>query len=464
MSDDGRLRIIGLDIKNYRKVKAFSARFDQDESVIRIGGENANGKTSVIDALYNAIVRPQRTVTNPVHQGEDECVIRALVGRNADEVEYRVIRKYSAGGGTRLDVYGKDGAIFSKGTEVLKDLIVDVAVDPVQFMQMDPRDQRNLLAKLIGLDLAPFDSEIERCKEQVKQLESHQQRLQAQAEAMPWFDDAPSQEVSAADLSQQLQEAAAHNSQRAQLQASASACESAVNTALALVTNHEQAAGRIEAEIRRLQDDLKRTQDQLTQARLGVAGAEKARDDANRDLATFQPVDTTAISAQFAQVEDTNRKVRANAARLAAAEQWKQAEQELGEASESKKIAELKKKQALASANFPVDGLEFDSSQVLFNGQPFSQASHAEQIRVALSIGLSMKGKLAPIFIRDASTLDAASMTAIEEIAKEHGAQVFAEIVANKTEDGGWDEDCAFYIVDGELEQLESDQKELALQ
>ncbi len=56
---------------------------------------------------------------------------------------------------------------------------------------------------------------------------------------------------------------------------------------------------------------------------------------------------------------------------------------------------------------------------------------------------------VAPILIKDASTIDKKMLRAIADLAKEYGAQVFAEVIANKEEDGSYDRECSFIIEEG---------------
>ena len=75
-------------------------------------------------------------------------------------------------------------------------------------------------------------------------------------------------------------------------------------------------------------------------------------------------------------------------------------------------------------------------------------SSHAEQVRISLAIALAQRGQLAPILIRDASTLDKKTLALIHAEAVKAGAQVFAEVITNKDGDG-YDAECSFTIEDG---------------
>ena len=92
------------------------------------------------------------------------------------------------------------------------------------------------------------------------------------------------------------------------------------------------------------------------------------------------------------------------------------------------------KADALAAAEFPVEGLAFDESGVLYGGVPFSQASSAEQIRVSLAMAMATSPKLRVIRILDGSLLDAENLALIEGMARDNDYQVWIERVGNADE------------------------------
>lgn len=114
----------------------------------------------------------------------------------------------------------------------------------------------------------------------------------------------------------------------------------------------------------------------------------------------------------------------------------------------TQRLTELgeQKAQALADAKFPVDGLTFDDTGVLYRGVPLSQASSAEQIRVSLAMGMALNPRLRVLMIKDGSLLDEDSMAAIREQVTEGGYQLWLERVGDA--DQG-----AVIIEDGQVTQ-----------
>ena len=131
----------------------------------------------------------------------------------------------------------------------------------------------------------------------------------------------------------------------------------------------------------------------------------------------------------MAQVEETNRKIR-NAATYKATEQSlksKQAEaQELTVQMES---IDKQKQDALAQAEYPIDGLAFDDTGVTYNCIPFRQCSSAERLKVSMAMAMAMNPKLRVIRIMDGSLLDRDNMELIHGMAVEQDYQVWVETV-----------------------------------
>ena len=83
----------------------------------------------------------------------------------------------------------------------------------------------------------------------------------------------------------------------------------------------------------------------------------------------------------------------------------------------------------IKEAKLPIDGLTIESSQLMFDGVPFEQASDAEQLRISAAIAMAGDHKLRVIRIRDGSLLDKGSLALLEEMAKKNDYQIWIEQV-----------------------------------
>jgi hypothetical protein len=97
--------------------------------------------------------------------------------------------------------------------------------------------------------------------------------------------------------------------------------------------------------------------------------------------------------------------------------------------------AEAREK-ALAAAEMPVPGLSFatiaDELVVTFNGEPFEQASSAEQLRVSTAIAMAANPKLRVLRIKDGSLLDKNSLAILSQTATDNDFQIWGEFVGEE--------------------------------
>jgi hypothetical protein len=101
----------------------------------------------------------------------------------------------------------------------------------------------------------------------------------------------------------------------------------------------------------------------------------------------------------------------------------------------------------IEGASFPIEGLSFDATGVLYNGLPFAQASSSEQLRVSAAMAFAMNPEFKVILIRDGSLLDSHSREMLRQMAEESDAQVWMEVV-------GKNEQPAIIIEDGRVKEI----------
>ena len=395
------MKIVRLTAENVKRLKAVEITPDGNVQVIT--GRNAQGKTSVLDAIWLALGggAAGRETTRPIRDGEDKASVTLDLG------DLVVVRTW-AGDKTTLTVKSADGAKYGSPQGVLDALVGRLSFDPLEFTRLAPREQVAALLDLVDLDVDLEDLARRRQVAYDTRAEIGRQG-KAIGEIPAAIPGAPSAEVSASDLIAEIRDA----------------------EALALRQADEVAAAEIA--------DAK-----VEEIRAELANWEATLKSRNAKVRTHAPVpDIAAMEASLRAVEQTNRDVRHNAtvaqakARKAALTADYQAQTATIETIDATKAA------ALAGAKFPVDGLGFDDSGVTYQGVPFSQASSAEQIRVSLAMAMSLNPKLRVIRILDGSLLDADNLALIGEMAKDQDYQVWIERVGDTSSVGVVIEDGA---------------------
>lgn len=174
------MRIIKLQAENVKRLKAVEITPDGNLQVI--AGRNAQGKSSVLDAIWFALGggAAQRSTARPVRDGEDHASVVLDLGD-------MVVTRTWTGDKTALKVESPEGAVFRSPQTLLDGLIGRLSFDPLAFSQQDEKTQ---LAELLTLVELPFDPA--QLDEQRSQLYAERTdighesvSLRAQLDAMP---------------------------------------------------------------------------------------------------------------------------------------------------------------------------------------------------------------------------------------------------------------------------------------
>jgi ABC-type dipeptide/oligopeptide/nickel transport system ATPase component len=387
------MKIIHLVAENVKRLVAVD--ITPEGHVIEITGENGSGKTSVLDAIFWAIAGERPIQSHPIHDGEEKARIRLDLG------EFIVTRRFDAvaGGGftTSVKVENADGARVAKPQTMLDSLIGALAFDPLAFARSKPADQFEELKRLTGLDFNALEAANKADFETRTGVSRLIREYQALLSSMPPV-EAPGAPVDEEALVTALRDAGPHNTD---------------------IQARKQRRDTAEARIVAIDQEMTKLLQEKTDLRQRLDNA--------GPLAAL--IDTNAIVEKLSAAREGNRliakaKERADmVAKIASVEQQAQA---LTAGIEER---EREKRRMIAGAEMPIEGLSFGDGIVTLGGQPFDQASDAEQLQASVAIAAAMNPKLRVIRVRDGSLLDDTSMSALADFAAQRDYQVWIEVV-----------------------------------
>lgn len=423
------MRIIRLQAEGFKRLVAVDITPEGD--LIEIRGNNGEGKSSVLDSIWEAIggadaAKADGTV-KPVRTGADYAIIRLALGEKGGDPALLVTKFFDADGTTKLKVENADGAVYSQGQTMLDALVGAIAFDPLAFKEMKPADQAAEIRRLVKLDvdldkLAAADKADYDARRDVNRDAA---ALKARIEAIVVPADLPETGPDKDAIADELSSAAEKNSA---IERDRIARENEAD----YIRGREGAAATDRAEA----EELRKRADELD-ARAAETDKEVARRrevlDGMDPLPT--PVDVTEVRARLAEAERLAELIRRRDERAGLAADFRA----LKERSEGLTAAMTERaaarEKALASAEMPIPGLGFatidDQLLVTFNGEPFSQASSAEQLRASTAIAIAANPKLRVIRIKDGSLLDKNGLKLLAEIAAEHDCQIWGEFVGD---------------------------------
>lgn len=427
------MKILSLEASNILRLTAAAVTVDDDQSVVTVSGQNGHGKSSLLNAIAMAIGGKKLCPPEPLKRGKDKGHVTVDLG------DYIVTRKFwrsleHVGEiGSSLVVTSRDGAIYKSPQALLDKLVSDLTFDPLAFLDLSPKDQREHVRRLVGLDFTALDQRRHVALARASEAQTVLRVAERDVEQGESYPDAPSTGVDVAQLLAELADAE-------RLAAVAVTAEKALEAKRREVIDLDVEIRDTEARIEELQATLLEVRQLRADAVVEGTARRKESDAANAAVP-----DTAALRERLAGANAVNHQVQANARHAAILQTRDEAQAALAAAKVAVVAVDTEKQRQLAGATFPVDGLAFSDDGLTFQGLPFEQASYAQQLRVAVAMGLSMSPTLRVLLIKHGNALDAKSLRILTELADDAGAQVWIERVAEAA-DG-----VSIFIEDGKV-------------
>jgi DNA repair exonuclease SbcCD ATPase subunit len=393
-------------------------QIDPEGHMIVVGGKNGQGKTSTLDAIWYALGGKGALPSEPLRKGAEKGFAKLTLD-NGLIITRRVTKK-----GTTLKVETAEGLVHSSPQQMLDGMVGAISFDPMAFARMDARQQLEQLRKLLGVDTAKLDKERQ---EQYAIRTTYNRKikdLRVQLGSIIYSAGGPDEEVSVSLLMVQLEE-----------------FEAAQLAHVDAMTAIEE----LETELYRQQNRLEDLEGEIKLAKVAIKAAKARLPRMKKAVAAMSLPDPDAVRDQISKADEVNRNVRAKAQHKVLLDRANKGEDEVTKMNQKIDDIDEQKRELLASAKFPVEGLSFDSETVRFNDIPFDQCSSAEQTRVSVGMALAMNPELQVLLIRDGSLLDDDSFKLIAEMAAEADAQVWVEAVSTD------EKKCAVIIEDGSV-------------
>lgn len=386
-------------VRDYKGVREIT--LSPTGRLVLIAGGNGAGKSSFIDGLTELFdPRGSKLTPKPIREGADEARAEYI----DQDLDLKITRRWTKNGSAgTLTVETLDGAKYSRPSDVVASLLGGAIFDPVAFLNLDEKRQRDALLAKVEL---PFNlDEISREKagaeerrliagREVKRLQGALSALAKPGQGLP--DD----EVSAREILAEIEQAQAVNRRRE-----------------VASVDYDEAA--------RTYDDLTAEIERLTALREEAAQRQAAAKHAIETLPVA--VDIAPLRERLASVEETNAQVRAARQYFTVSGELQVADLEHAAAQDALDRIAQTKAAGLAAATFPVDGLSVDDDGVTFNGVPFSQVNSAMRLRIAFAIATAGDPKLKLVIVKDGDLLDSNSLAAIADLAEGRGYTVLVE-------------------------------------
>ena len=414
-----------LEIENVKRIKAVKIEPSATGLTI-VGGNNNQGKTSVLDAIAWALGGNKYKPSQAQREGSQVPPTLKIVMSNGLIVE----RKGKNASLKVIDPNGQKG-----GQQLLDSFVEELAINLPKFMESTPKEKADTLLQIIGVgnrlaELELKENELYNNRHAIGVIADQKEKF---AKEQEYYPDAPKELVSIAELIQQQQAILANNGENARKRQNVDAIQMQYSNA--------------EANVSRLQEELAKAIDERDKFKQDLAIAQK-------DAMELHDESTAEIEANIQQIDDINRKVRANLDKEKAEEDAKEIRQQYNALSVEIEDVRKQKRDLLTNADLPLEGLSVDDGELLYLGQRWDNMSGSQQLQVATAIVRKLKPECGFVLIDKLEQMDQVTLQQFGAWLEQEGLQAIATRVSTGDE-------CSIIIEDGysvENEQHQQDQ------
>lgn len=407
------IKIDKLEIENVKRVKAVKLKPSANGLTV-IGGGNGQGKTSILDSIAWALGGNKYRPSQANREGSVVPPNLRVVLSNGLIVERK-------GKNSDLKVIDPNGQ--KAGQQLLDSFVEELAINLPKFMNSTSKEKANILLQIIGVgdklhELEMKEQEVYNQRRAIGQIADQKAKY---AKEQPYYPDAPKEPVSASDLIRQQQEILARNGENQR--------------------KRQQLAG-IQSQYAAKGQEIDRLRQQLQQAEAEYAELGNDLEIAQKDALDLKDESTAELESNIQQIEEINRKVRANLdkdkAETDANDYRTQYDQLTGNIESIRK----EKAELLTNADLPLAGLMVEDGDLLYNGQKWDNMSGAEQLQVSTAIVRKLKPDCGFILLDKLEQMDLQTLNEFGKWLEGEGLQAIATRVSTG-------EECSILIQDG---------------
>ena len=406
------MKINSLQIENVKRVKAVKIEPTKDGLTI-IGGNNNQGKTSVLDSIAWALGGNK---FKPTSAQREDSILPPNIKLEMDN-GLIVERK-----GKNSDLKVIDPSGQKAGQALLDSFIEELALNLPKFMESSNKEKADTLLQIIGVgdqlfELEKQEQDTYNQRHAIGQIADQKEKF---AKEQPFYPDAPKELVSATDLIKQQQMILAKNGENQKKRLEAKSIEEKLSKTRELLQENSRKMEELENQRRLLIED----ENQL------ISDLETSK----KTVAELQDESTAEIENSINNIEEINIKVRANFDKERAemeAEDYREQYKNL-----TSLISDIRKNKydLLNSAKLPLEGLFVEEGELTYKGHKWDSMSGSEQLKVATAIVRAIKPDCQFVLMDKLEQMDLESLQEFGDWAKEEGLQIIATRVSTGDE------------------------------
>ena len=400
------MKINKLEIENVKRVKAVKIEPTANGLTI-IGGKNNQGKTSVLDAIAWALGGDRYRPSQAQREGSVIPPNLHIVMNNGLIVERR-------GKNSDLKVTDPNGK--KAGQQLLNEFVEQLALDLPKFMEATSREKAQTLLQIIGV--GPRLADLERQEKELYNERTYIGRTADQkekyAKEQPYYPDVPSVPVSASELIRQQQEILAQNGENQRKRERRHQLEQEYQSVTEQIQALLAKQGQLEADLKIARE----TSEGLTDR------------------------STAELEENISNIEEINRKVRANLDKDKAEEDAKGYREQYKRLTAQIEEIRSQKTDLLKEADLLLPGLGVEDGELVYHGQKWDNMSGSEQLKVSTAIVRRLNPECGFVLLDKLEQMDLDTLHEFGQWLEQEGLQA----IATRVSTGG---ECSLIIEDG---------------
>jgi len=420
---ESSIKINKLEIENVKRIKAVKIEPTANGLTI-VGGNNKQGKTSVLDSIAWALGGDRYKPSQAQREGSVIPPTLHIVMNNGLVVERK-------GKNSALKVTDSNGD--KGGQQLLNEFVEQLAIDLPKFMEATGTEKAKTLLQIIGVGdqleaLEKKEQELYNQRLTIGQIADQKKKF---ADEQTYYPDAPKDLVSATELIKQQQEILAINGENQRKREQADRLKRDVG-----IISQQVADLRSQLEMK--EQELLETQESLNIAMMSA-----------QDL---QDQSTAELEASITNIEEINRKVRANLDKDKAEEdalEYKNQYATLTGKIDSTRKAKI---ELLQSAELPLPGLSVTDGELVYEGQKWDNMSGADRLKISTAIVRKLNPKCGFVLLDKLEQMDMNTLHEFGIWLEQEGLQAIATRVSTG-------EECSIIIEDGYALSPEQEEK-----
>lgn len=414
------IKINKLEIENVKRIKAVKIEPSRDGLTI-VGGNNNQGKTSVLDSIAWALGGEKYRPSQAMREGSAIPPNLRIVMSNGLVVERK-------GKNSSLKVTDPNGN--KSGQQLLNEFVEQLALDLPRFMESSGKEKAQTLLRIIGVgeqlaDLEKNEKELFSHRHAIGQIADQKKKF---ADEQIYYPDAPREVVSPSELIRKQQEILARNGEN---------------------QRKRDRLNEITAGKHRIFDDLNRIDDQIAELQVRKDKLKLEYDQAVSDeeiamktVLQLQDESTAELEANIADIEEINRKVRANLDKDKAEDDARQYKDQYAALTRQIEDTRKAKTDLLQTADLPLPELSVKDGELVYRGQLWDNMSGSDRLKVSTAIVRKLNPKCGFVLLDKLEQMDMQTLNEFGQWLHQEGLQAIATRVSVGDE-------CSIIIEDG---------------